>query len=44
MFNAAKRQAKAVVLFGAHPDDVEIGMAGNDSIVHSIEHEACLVC
>lgn len=28
MFYAAKTQRKAVVVFGAHPDDVEIGMAG----------------
>jgi LmbE family N-acetylglucosaminyl deacetylase len=31
MFNAARGQRKAVVVFGAHPDDVEIGMAGTIS-------------
>lgn len=31
MFNATKAQCKSVVVFGAHPDDVEIGMAGTIS-------------
>lgn len=31
MFKAAGAQRKAVVVFGAHPDDVEIGMAGTIS-------------
>jgi LmbE family N-acetylglucosaminyl deacetylase len=31
MINSTKPQRKAVVVFGAHPDDVEIGMAGTIS-------------
>ena len=31
MFNATKARSRAVVVFGAHPDDVEIGMAGTIS-------------
>ena len=31
MFNSTGSQRKAVVVFGAHPDDVEIGMAGTIS-------------
>lgn len=31
MFNSAKGQRQSVIVFGAHPDDVEIGMAGTIS-------------
>jgi LmbE family N-acetylglucosaminyl deacetylase len=31
MFNAKGSQRKSIVVFGAHPDDVEIGMAGTIS-------------
>lgn len=43
MFHTARGKRKAVVVFGAHPDDVEIGMAGTISRL-AVEGNAVYVC